>query len=207
MFALDILRRPFQHGTMRFTKIFEHSGSETAIAPTPLEMLLGCHSRIRHFMQLSRTLATAEDVPLQEVADAAAAIFRYFSLALPLHEADENKSLFPRIQAAQPQGGLVREAAEAMVEQHRAIDELVAELLSLCSTLDRHPGRLSALAHRLEHVTSALDQVFAAHLRLEETVIFPALKELLSPAQTEEMLQEMNERRRIPQRGSIHLVH
>ena len=201
--VLDNPAGAFQHGTMRFASIFDNSSSDSV--PTALEMLLGCHARIRHFMQLSRTLACAVDVPPQEIADAAAAIFRYFSLALPLHEADENKSLFPRIHAALPLGGLVRAAAEAMVEQHKVIDELAAELLSLCATLDRSPGRLPALARRLEHVTCALDQIFAAHLRLEETVIFPSLHELLSPAQMDEILEEMIERRRVP-KGTIHLV-
>ena len=186
---------------MRFTDF----GMETIVNPTPLEILLGCHARIRHFMQLSRTLVSAKDAPPHEIADAAAAIFRYFSVALPLHEADENESLFPRICAAQPLGGLAREAAETMIEQHKAIDELAAELLSLCSSLDRNPVRLPALAGRLEIVTSALDKIFAAHLGLEETVIFPAIQELLSPAQIEEILNEMNERRRVP-RGTIHLV-
>lgn len=190
---------------MRFTNIFDNGNSERTALPTPIEMLLACHARIRHFMQLSRTLATAEDAPLPEISDAATAVFRYFSLALPLHEADENESLFPRLHAALPEGALVREAAETMVEQHKAINELVAELLFLCSSLDRNPGRFFALARRLEHVTCALEQIFAAHLGLEETVVFPALQKLLSAEQFEEMLQEMNERRRVP-KGSIHLV-
>lgn len=190
---------------MRLTRIFDHSAEDASAPPTPLEMLLGCHARIRHFMQLSRTLAAAEGVPPEEVAEAAAAIFRYFTLALPQHEADESKTLFPRIQAALPQGGLVCEAAETMVEQHTAINELAAELLSICASLERSPRRLPALARRLEHVTSALDQIFAAHLLLEETVVFPALLELFSPSQMKEMAHEMNERRRLPL-GTIHLV-
>jgi iron-sulfur cluster repair protein YtfE (RIC family) len=190
---------------MHLISIQGKSSPEKASDSTPVEMLLGCHARIRHFMQLSRTLASAENVSPQEVADAAAAIFRYFSLALPMHEADENESLFPRIHAALPVGNLAREAAETMVEQHKAIDELAGELLFLCSSLDRNPERLSSLAQRLEHVTCALDQIFAAHLRLEETVIFPAIQELLSPAQIGEMLLEMNERRNAP-RGAIHIV-
>lgn len=190
---------------MRFTRILDKSAEATAAVQTPLEMLLGCHARIRHFTQLGRTLADAESVPPKEIAEAAAAVFRYFSLALPLHQADEDKSLFPRIQGALPDGGLIREAAETMVEQHRAIDELVAELLSTCSALERNPERLPNLARRLEQVTCALEQIFAAHLRLEETVIFPAFDELFSAAQMEEILHEMNERRRVPQ-GKIHIV-
>jgi hemerythrin-like domain-containing protein len=168
-------------------------------------MLLGCHSRIRHFIQLSRTLAGAEGAPHKQIAEAAAAIVRYFSQALPLHEADENETLFPRLYAALPQGGLVREAAETMVEQHKAIDELAQELLSLCASLERDPERLPSVARRLDQVACALDQIFAAHLRLEETVVFPSVHELLSPAQIKEMSREMNQRRQTPL-GTIHLV-
>ena len=55
-----------------------------------------------------------------------------------------------------------------------------------------NPPSALRLAPRLEHVTSALDQIFAAHLHLEETVVFPAIAEWLSPAQIEEMSREMH---------------
>lgn len=190
---------------MRFTSISGSASKEASDPNSPLEMLLGCHARIRHFMQLSRTLAAAEGVPHKEIAEAANSIVRYFSQALPLHEADENKSLFPRLHNALPHGGLIREAAETMVEQHKVIDELVAELLPLCASVGRRPERLPSVSQRLDHVTRALDQIFAAHLGLEETVIFPAVTELLTSAQIEEISREMHERRRSAA-GAIHLV-
>jgi iron-sulfur cluster repair protein YtfE (RIC family) len=190
---------------MRFTQISERSSRDTAVVQSPVEMLLGCHARIRHFMQLSRTLAEAEGVSLKEIADTAHAIVRYFSHALPLHEADENDTLFPHLQAVLPPGSLVREAAETMVEQHKAIDELAAELLSLCASVGRHPECLPSVARRLDQVARALDQIFAAHLHMEETVIFPAMAELLNSEQIAEMSQEMQQRRRRPL-DTLHLV-
>ncbi len=190
---------------MRLTRIINDPAKDASATPSVLEMLQGCHARIRHFMQLTCTLAEAEGVPQTEITEAAAAIFRYFSHALPLHQADENESLFPRFRDALPQGGLVREAAETMVEQHRAIDELAAELLSLCASLRRQPEHLPTLARRLQYVTAALEQIFAAHLQLEECVIFPAIPQLLTPAQINQMYSEMQHRRRLPA-GGIHLV-
>jgi len=190
---------------MRLSKIPDRHTEDPTAPSSPLEMLQACHARVRHFMQLSRTLAEASGVPRREIAAAAAAVFAYFSHALPPHEADENESLFPRLQSALPPGALVREAAETMVEQHKAIDELAAELLSLCDSLRRHPELLPSLARRLQHVTGALDQIFAAHFQLEETVIFPALQQLLTAAQLEEMAREMQLRQR-PPAGAIHLV-
>jgi len=181
---------------MRFIRIPGNSSTNASASATPLEMLLDCHARTRHFMQLSRTLADAKNAPHQEIAEAATSILRHFGNALPLHEADENESLFLRLQAALPPGGLVREAADTMVEQHNAINELVNELLPLCASLGPQPGHLSSISHHLDHVAQALNQIFVAHLCLEETVVFPAISEWLAPAQIKEMFHEMHERRR-----------
>jgi iron-sulfur cluster repair protein YtfE (RIC family) len=190
---------------MRFTRISNNHASDASAPPGPMEMLSGCHSRIRHFMQLSRTLADAKSVTDKTVEEAAGAIFRYFTHALPLHEADENDTLFPRLRDALPHGNLVREAAETMVEQHKAIDELAAELLTICAALSRQPEHLPSVAGHLNDITRALDQIFTAHLHLEESVVFPAVPELLNPAQLEEMYREMHQRRR-PSLDTIHLV-
>jgi iron-sulfur cluster repair protein YtfE (RIC family) len=190
---------------MRFTRISNNSTKDVPASPGPIETLLDCHMRVRHFMQLSHTLADAHGVPQKEIAQAAEDIFCYFSRNLPLHHADESESLYPRLQTALRQDSLVREAADAMVEQHQAIDELTAVLLSLCASLSRQPQRLPSMADRLGQVTRALDQIFTAHLRLEETVVFLALPELLTFAQLREMGREMHLRRQ-PPLGTIHLV-
>ena len=131
---------------MRFIRVSGNGSTNSSGSATPLELLLGCHARTRHFMQLSRTLAGAESAPYPEIAQAATSILRHFSDTVPLHEADENGSLFSRLHAALPHGGLVREAAETMVEQHKAIHELVTELLPLCASLGRQPGRLPSVS-------------------------------------------------------------
>ena len=203
----SVLDKPcafLQSGVMMFTNISGSNPQEAPAHSTALEMLQGCHARIRHFMQLSRTLADAVDAPQNDVADAAASLIRYFGEALPLHEEDENLTLFPRLYDAAPLGSPLREAARTMVEQHRMIDELVAELLSLCGAIHCEPERLPSLAHRLRQVSSALDEVFESHLNMEETVIFPALQQL-APGQLEEITGEMQQRRR-PLRQGIHLV-
>ena len=203
--VLDNSSGKLDSGSMSLIRISGNRPKNETDSASPLDMLLGCHARTRHFMQLSRTLAYAESASQKEIAEAATAIFRYFGEAVPLHEADENQSLFPRLHAALPHGGLIREAAETMVEQHKAISELMAELLPLCASLGRNPGRLPSVSCSLVHVTSALNLIFAAHLLLEETVVFPAIAEWLSPAQIKQMSREMHARRH-PPRGTIHLV-
>lgn len=188
---------------MMFTNI-SGPGEHSPASSTPLEMLQGCHARIRHFVQLSRTLAEAADASQNDIAETAASLTRYFAEALPLHEADENQTLFPRLYDVAPLGSPLREAATTMVEQHRMINELVAELLSLCGVLQRIPERLPTLAHRLRQVSSALDRAFSSHLHMEETVVFPALQ-LFDADQIAEISREMQQRRRPPRLG-IHLV-
>lgn len=181
------------------------SSAQPSPAPSgPREMLQDCHARIRHFMHLSRTLAEARGASEAQVAEAAESVFRYFKYALPLHEADENETLYPRLRDAAPLGTPLRDAARAMVEQHHAIDELVAELLSLCDSIRCNPERLPAAAPALQQVAEALERVFATHLHMEETVIFPSLAQLPA-AELEAMAREMQQRRH-PSQDSIHLV-
>ena len=167
-------------------------------------MLQGCHARIRHFMQLSRTLAEAVDAPQNDIADAAASLTRYFGEALPLHEEDENLTLFPRLYDAAPLGSPLREAAQTMVEQHRMIDELVAELLSLCGKIHCQPERLPSLAHPPApgQLRSRSGLRIASQHGGDRHLSRPPA---LAPGQLEEITGEMQQRRRPPRQG-IHFV-
>jgi iron-sulfur cluster repair protein YtfE (RIC family) len=168
-------------------------GSQDASPSTALDMLQGCHARIRHFVQLSHTLAGATASSPSQIAEAATALHRYFSQSLPLHEADENESLFPRLREL---GGAARDAATIMIAEHHGIDELVAALLSTCLILQEEPARLAELSGHLRHLATSLDRVFLAHLEMEEKILFPAL-ESLSPEVHEAILDEMQKRRSV----------
>ena len=54
-----------------------------------VDLLLECHQRIRAFLDLADRLGPPGPDPAQAVADAAARVHRYFTLALPLHARDE----------------------------------------------------------------------------------------------------------------------
>ena len=75
------------------------------------ELLLACHQKIRHFSQVSVRLAHAHGISEAEVRQAADGLLRYFTVALPLHEADENLSIYPRIRNAAPPPELAGPAA------------------------------------------------------------------------------------------------
>ena len=160
---------------------------------TAVDLLVGCHDRIRHFTSVVSKLAHAEGTAVLEISTAAQSAYRYFTVSLPLHEADEEESLRPRLhQLGKPQ---VTAALHAMTHQHHAIDDLVERMLPLLTLLSNNASKLPELHGELCTVAKALDEVFQGHLDLEEKVLFPAIVSELSVDSQGEMLREMQERR------------
>lgn len=159
-----------------------------------LELLIGCHQRIRHFTATAVKLAHAQGAEPQEIRQAAAGVYRYYSVSLPLHEADEEDTLRPRLDAVADER--VRHALIAMHDQHQAIDELIERLLPLLLLVERNPGALPEVGDEMCSITKALEEVFGAHLQLEEDAIFPAIREVLPESVRAEVLAEMQQRRR-----------
>src|SRR6266702_1155760 len=177
---------------------------------TVQDALLGCHVRIRHFTEMACKLAHAHAADPIQIQRAAAEVHRYFTVARPLHEADENLSLHPRlIQALGRESGesetttsetdLLRKlggpAADAMVEQHESIDQLVERLVPLCTILRSQPAKLEESTQELHDISAALQEIFTAHLAMEEKTVFPAMERILSVGELAEIRQEMRERR------------
>lgn len=158
-----------------------------------LDLLVGCHQRIRYFTATAAKLAHAQAATHDEIRMAAAGVFRYYSVSLPLHETDEEDTLRPRLDAL----GIdhVHHALAAMHDQHHAIDELIERLLPLLQLLERNPATIEQAGAEMCAITKALDEIFAAHLKLEEEEIFPAIRDKLSQDEQAVMLQEMQSRR------------
>ncbi len=159
-----------------------------------VDLLLGCHQRIRHFTSVAVKLAHAQGATPDEVAQAAAGVHRYYSVSLPLHEADEDQTLHPRLGAVADDR--VRHALLAMGDQHQAIDELIERLLPLLMMVKNNPDTLPAVGGEMCSITKALDEMFSAHLQMEEEVIFPAIREVLPETIRSEMFHEMQQRRK-----------
>jgi hemerythrin-like domain-containing protein len=153
-------------------------GSAPAAPEEPIELLLACHARLRHFSALALALATRRDLADAQVEDACVELLRYFRVALPLHEADEEESLAPALEPFVTDGVLVR-----MHEEHMIIHEALDELFP---TWER---RTSALAP-----TEELSRVLDVHLALEESSIFPLL-EALPELERKRILAEIQARR------------
>jgi iron-sulfur cluster repair protein YtfE (RIC family) len=171
------------------------SASTETKSSTPSELLLACHQRIRHFSEVAVKLAHAHGVAETEIVQAAAGLHRYFTVSLPLHEADENLSLHPRLRRAVPPEERAGPAADAMLDQHLAIDELVERLVPLWQLLQSAPEKLPEASAEMCALSSRLNDLFQSHLRLEEETIFPAMEKYLSPADQSAIVREMQERR------------
>ena len=162
----------------------------TSAVPADLvDLLLACHDRIRRFSDIAARLPHAPaSTARAELAQAALAVHRYFTVALPLHVQDEDLSVRPRL------GGEVEAALERMSREHVEIERLLAEGSPLWLALAEHPNRLDALSPSLDRVATCLSAQLTVHLAQEEQIIFPALSRLDHNVQ-EEIRSEIRARR------------
>jgi hemerythrin-like domain-containing protein len=161
--------------------------------PSLVDALLDCHARIRHFAALAVKLASVDAGPA-EIADVAAKVHRYFTVAMPLHVADEDRTLFSRML---PVASIrVREALLTMTQQHVAIAALLFELTEEWTRLIADPTARDALNPRLIEASTRLEDLLREHLSLEEEVILPEIPHLLSEQEQLDALAEIRARRR-----------
>jgi iron-sulfur cluster repair protein YtfE (RIC family) len=173
--------------------------NQIASTPQPktedaVDLLLSCHQRLLHFTGVAVKLAHAQGATTEEIAQAAAGVHRYYSVSLPLHEADEDQTLQPRLHAVADDH--VRHALLAMGDQHQAIDELIERLLPLLVLARNNPDTLAEVGGEMCSITKALDEIFRAHLQMEEEIIFPAIRSALPENTRGEILREIQERRK-----------
>jgi iron-sulfur cluster repair protein YtfE (RIC family) len=162
-------------------------GPKPAVDETPAGLVLDCHARIRSFSGLAVTLATAA-APDAEIADAAARVHRYFTQALPLHVADEEQSLAPRLRRYAPEA---MAALTDMEREHRDHESALAGLIAAWASIADDPGRRAASADAAAHLRAELER----HLAAEERLVVPALARLPADEQ-HAILDEMRARRR-----------
>lgn len=164
----------------------------------PTELLAECHDRIRQAMRGARGLAAvAAGDPA--IAPTAAAVHRYFSVALPLHSQDEDASLAPRLFAAGIPADL-EDAVTTMTAQHADIDMLLERLLPLWDRLQKEPGALDEVRQTLANHTARLDALWDIHLAVEEHYIFPRAALVLNEEARAAIVEEMRARRLPPSR-------
>ncbi len=169
-------------------------GAAPAVERDAVDMLLACHQRIRNFTAIAARLGEVEGAGPEEIANAAEAVHRYYTVALPLHEADENQSVYPRLRGVLSQENDAH-ALELMIEQHGPIDELVARLVPLWNQLRTAPTTLPELQADLRAYAARLLDLWKQHLSLEEEVVFPLIRKSLPNNDLAAIHREMKLRR------------
>ncbi len=169
-----------------------NAGRAVDAAEGPGELLLGCHERIRRFTALAARLASAEKASAASVAETAGRVHRYYAVALPLHQADEELSIAPRLERVAPPE--VLEALAKMKREHIELDEVLSWLLPFWELLAREPGRRSELAPGMSLLVGRVQALWRRHLAAEEETIFPAL-EKLEAGELAQVTTEMRARR------------
>lgn len=167
----------------------------------PLGLLSDCHRRIEKFLeQLLRVTQVARGGVLQpQQHEALATALRYFRNAAPLHTADEETSLFPRLRELAQNGNETAQRALVVMERleadhdaadlrHAEIDEIGTRWLEQ-STLD------AADVKKLETELRELRAFYAAHIAVEDTELFPLADEVLEENAVENLGREMASRR------------
>jgi len=158
--------------------------------------LLACHQRIRQFSTTARRLGDPSISPA-EAAEGCRAVRRYFTIALPLHVEDEDRSLLPRLVAARPPSDVSR-ALASMHKEHASIDRTLRDAVALWDRALVDEGAWITERSRIGRVGARIEELFEAHLLLEETFIFPALDTLLAPEDKDAIVSEIRARRAQP---------
>jgi hemerythrin-like domain-containing protein len=160
-----------------------------------VDLLHECHGRIRRFLVLARRLAVSSDAPSAEIAATAGQIRRYFAESFPLHTADEEIDIVPRIRGnGRAFDGLARIHAD-----HHWHASAIAELIVLCSVLERDPGQAAEISQQLHAVAAQLAADLESHMEFEERTMFPALRQL--PGHEQAAILAAMRRRRSRGRG------
>lgn len=156
----------------------------------PCTALVEGHERIRAFADLAVAIATREDAPFADVRAACARVERYFAVAMPLHVRDEEESIFPRLRG---RSSSVDAALAGMHEQHVLHAGLIERLCRAVSAVmsGDELGRASLVS-----IAQPLRQLLEVHLRSEDEIVVPAMRELLSRKEQAAIRREMEARRR-----------
>lgn len=164
----------------------------------PLGLLSDCHRRIEKFLaQILLITEEAKGGALSErQVDALSTALRYFARAAPLHSQDEEASLFPRLRASGlPEAKEALAALEALEADHRKADIAHAEADSLGNKWLQEGTLPAEETERLATVLRGLQALYAPHIALEDTRVFPLAGRLLEETALTDVGREMATRR------------
>ncbi|MFW6157139.1 MAG: hemerythrin domain-containing protein [Armatimonadota bacterium] len=122
-----------------------------------------------------------DDVPTDAITDAAELIHEYIG---EYHETKEEEDIFPHLREAGRHVALVNE----LERQHRLSRMLTDRILRLAATTDTPPER-DALVRDMRRFS----RMYRPHAAHEDTVVLPALQEVMTPREYAELGEAFEE--------------
>ncbi len=154
----------------------------------PVEMLLACHDKVRHFSRLLHKLVAhvASQGADEQARNAALAVRRYFDVAAPLHHQDEDLDLYPALkQLGDP---LLSEACRRLSQEHgpqHALWQTVSAWLQTVASGEANPPPAAVLLFADDAMR---------HADEEERLLYPQARRL-SATDLAHIAQAMSARR------------
>ncbi len=162
----------------------------------PIGMLKDCHRRIEHFLDILFLVAgrARRRSLTEEEQSAVQAALRYFHVGGQRHSADEEQSLFPRLRAEPPMDSM--DVIDRLEGDHRHAEDL-HQSVDWLYTAWISAGVLEVNdEERLVSQTRELKQLYAEHIHIEETIVFPHAAQVLSSEAIACMGDEFSARRK-----------
>jgi hemerythrin-like domain-containing protein len=156
------------------------------------DVLVDCHVRLQKVTKRAAEVAARPDASSEDVREVAEKLCRYFTVVLPLHEEDEEASVFPRLLLRAPE---LAPTIAGLRLHHAAQAQKVGEVLAVCQALLTSTEADAGLRRRLSATAEALAEVWRTHLASEERDLFPSLKTALSEEERATIREEMRARR------------
>ena len=166
-------------------RLLQGTRKAQATVDRPLEHLVACHDRIEERLKTLERAAAALDTRPGEARDALMSVFQYFETSGILHTEDEERSVFPRMQASLT--GEEREYMAELEQQHREAEALYARLKQAPS------AGMDAAAYR--DVVERFCILYRAHINSENTRLMEIAGRVLENGDLVEISREMRARR------------
>jgi hemerythrin-like domain-containing protein len=162
----------------------------------PLGLLSDCHRRIERFLGVLIRICKKGDGGAIEADERAAleTALTYFRNAAPKHTADEEESLFPRLRA-EGRAESARECLDRLEGDHVAAGR-DHEIVDSVGTQWLRDGALGeGRAREMSEALERLAGLYARHIAIEDTELFPLAAQVLPANQLADVGREMADRR------------
>lgn len=149
----------------------------------PFELLDACHERVDRTLALLQRLLAHIDAHGHDEASRSAAVdvMRYFDLAAPHHHLDEERHVFPPVQASGDPA--LAEAVQRLLQDHEDLHQQWAELRVVLAEWARPDGAPGPVSEHMRQAVQTYCARYAQHKLQEDGQVYPAAQALMQDAE------------------------